>query len=131
MSDNKLLAPLKKRYTKDQIVAAIYNQCGARTYICKELDCTLKQFNKFLDDHQDVKLELIKAREQLVDMAQKALTDSLKSENEQVRLRAAELTLRAYGAEFGAHLSERQAMQVSVDHERKTVDIRTIFGIND
>ena len=121
-----VLPPLDKRYAKDQLEEEITANFGIVTVICAKLDCTPKQFYNTLDK-LNLRECLKQAKQQLVGIAERAILECLHSENEQVKLRAAETTLKSLGKEEWSQAPQVQiAQQIVADKE---LEIKNIFGI--
>lgn len=121
-----VLSALDKRYTRDQLEDQIWENYGIVTVLCAKLDCTPKQFYSTLDK---LKLRecLKQAKQQLVGIAERAIVDCLHSENEQIKLKAAETTLKSLGKEEWSQAPQVQiAQQIVADKE---LEIKNIFGI--
>lgn len=121
-----VLPALDKRYTRDQLEDQIWENYGIVTVLCAKLDCTPKQFYGTLDK---LKLRecLKQAKQQLVGIAERAIVDCLHSENEQIKLKAAETTLKSLGKEEWSQAPQVQiAQQIVADKE---LEIKNIFGI--
>lgn len=125
------LPSVARRYEEDEVLDIIYKCQGVRTTICNELDCTLQQFNVYLRSHPEMKLDLIAARQALIDLAEDVIKKNLTSENEMVRQKAAEFTLKSLGRNEGWCPENVNAMQINVasDNNDTKVQINSIFGI--
>jgi hypothetical protein len=97
------------------------------TLICNQLDCTYKQFYKALD-YYDLRNYLLEAKKQIVGLAEKAIVDCLSSENEAIKMKSAEITLKSLGKQFGWNFSDTQInTQINVNDRETT--IKQIFGV--
>lgn len=121
-----VLPSLEKRYTKEQIEDKIWQNYGIITVLCAVLDCTPKQFYNAVDKFE-LREYLKQAKLQLVGLAEVALIDCLHSQNEQIRLRAAETTLKSLGKEEWSQTPQVQIQQQIVSD--KDLEIKNIFGI--
>lgn len=81
--------------------------------MCAQLDCSYHQLYKCLD-HYGLREELAEAKKNLVGIAEKALLECLQSDNESVKLRAAETTLKSLGKEDGWAQGPQIAQQITV-----------------
>lgn len=126
LQQKAVLEPLHKRYTKEHIEEEIWKSYGIVTILCAKLDCTPKQFYLAIDKFE-LRDCLKQAKSQLVGMAERAIVDCLHSENEQVKLRAAETTLKSLGKDEWSQAPQVQiAQQIVAD---KDLEIKNIFGI--
>lgn len=137
-NDNKLLPQMKNglkpvtppvynRYGKEELQAIIEENYGIVTIICGIIDCNFSQFYKALD-HYNLRECLANAKKNLVSLAEKAVLECLKSQNEQIRLRAAETTLKSLGRGEGWSFDTTQINQ-QINVVDKNADIKNIFGI--
>jgi hypothetical protein len=124
--------PIKHRFKEEEVIAAIHRACGARTFICKALDCTSRQLTNYLDANPHLKQELIEARAAIVDEAEQVIWQALKSEDENIRLKAAIKTVEALGRDRGWALERGQPpMNIQVNVTEKQAEIKAIFGIDE
>ena len=137
-NDNKLLPgfknkltpvmpPLQQRFTKEELQTIIEQNYGVITVLCNFLDCTYAQFYKAID-HYNLRDCLANAKKNLVSLAEKAILDCLKSQNENIKLKAAETTLRSLGKNDGWGV-EGTTINQQINVVDKDTDIKTIFGI--
>ena len=123
-----VLDPIPKRYTKEQFTTEIEANYGIVTLLCAKLDCTAKQFYKAID-YWKLRDFLKDCKKGLVGLAEKAILDCLMSDNENIRLRAAETTLKSLGKdEWNESPQVQIAQQINVT-DKETV-IKDIFGID-
>ena len=125
---NAVLPSLEKRYTKEEVEKVIEENYGILTIICPILDCTPKQFYKAIDKW-NLREELKEAKNNLVGVAEKAILDCLRSENENIKLKSAEITLKSLGKETWSQTPQVQIQQNIVSDEEKKIEIKNIFGI--
>ena len=137
-NDNKLLPQMKnglkpvlpavhKRFTKAELQTIIEQNYGIVTICCAQIDCTFAQFYKAIDKY-NLRDCLASAKKNLVSLAEKAVLDCLSSQNEQVKLRAAETTLRSLGKTEGWSFDTTQINQ-QINIQDKTAEIKNIFSI--
>lgn len=137
MSDNLIPAfknnlkyvtpPVYQRYTKEELEEIIEKYYGITTIICGIVDCTYKQLYKAID-YYDLREYLADSKKQLVGMAEKAILECLASQNEQVKLRAAETTLKSLGKADGWNF-DNTTIQQNINITDKETEIKNIFGI--
>ena len=125
---NSVLPAVYKRYTKEEIEKVIEENYGIVTIICNLLDCTAKQFYKAVDKY-GLREELKEAKNNLVSVAEKAILDCLRSENENIKLKSAEITLKSLGKDTWSQTPQVQIQQNIVSDEEKKIEIKNIFGI--
>ena len=123
-----VLPSLEKRYTKEEVEKVIEENYGILTIICDLLDCTAKQFYNAVDKW-GLRDHLKEAKQSLVGVAEKAILDCLKSENENIKLKSAEITLKSLGKETWSQTPQVQITQNVVSDEEKKIEIKNIFGI--
>ena len=125
---NSVLPAVYKRYTKEEVEKVIEDNYGIVTIICNLLDCTAKQFYKAVDKY-GLRDELKEAKQSLVGVAEKAILDCLRSENENIKLKSAEITLKSLGKDTWSQTPQVQITQNVVSDEEKKIEIKNIFGI--
>ena len=125
---NSVLTAVYKRYTKEEVEKVIEDNYGIVTLICNLLDCTAKQFYKAVDKY-GLRDELKEAKNNLVSVAEKAILDCLRSENENIKLKSAEITLKSLGKDTWSQAPQVQIQQNIVSDEEKKIEIKNIFGI--
>lgn len=126
------LSMLEKRYTNEEIEQTILKMHGVVTYICSALDCTYRQFEEYLGRNIEMKDVLNKAKESLIDYAEHTLIDCLNSDDEKIKLNAAEFVLKGPGKKRGWSQNEISLLQsAELDEEGKIKKIKTIFGMPD
>lgn len=103
------------------------NNYGIVTIICSLLDCTYKQFYNALD-HYDLRGKLLEAKQAMVGLAEEAIIKSLQSNNESIRLKSAEITLKSLGRDFGWGTNDVIINQ-QINTSEKSTQIKNIFGI--
>lgn len=69
---------------------------GIITILCAKLDCTARQFYNAVDEWK-LRDYLKDCKKNLVGLAEKAIIECLASQNENIKLRAAETTLKSLG----------------------------------
>ena len=137
-NDNKLLPQMKnglkpvlpavhKRFSKDELQQIIEQNYGIVTICCAQIDCTFAQFYKAIT-HYNLRDCLANAKKNLVSLAEKAVLDCLSSENENIKLKAAETTLKSLGKTAGWNFDTTQINQ-QINVVDKDTNIKTIFGI--
>ena len=137
-NDNKLLPgfknklkpvmpPLQQRFTKEELQTIIEENYGIVTICCGILDCTYAQFYKAID-YFKLRDCLAESKKLLVSLAEKTILDCLSSQNEQIKLRAAETTLKSLGRGEGWSFDTTQINQ-QINISDKNADIKNIFGI--
>ena len=137
-NDNKLLPQMKnglkpvlpavhKRFTKEELQAIIEENYGIVTVICGLIDCTYAQFYKAID-YFKLRDFLAESKKRLVSLAEKAVLDCLSSQNENIKLKASEITLKSLGKTEGWSFDTTQIKQ-QINISDKNADIKTIFGI--
>lgn len=125
---NAVLPAIEKRYTKEEVERIIEENYGILTIICGLLDCTPKQLYKAIDKW-NLRDALKDAKNNLVGVAEKAILDCLRSENENIKLKSAEITLKSLGKETWSQTPQVQITQNLVSDEEKKIEIKNIFGI--
>lgn len=125
---NAVLPAVYKRYTKEEVEKVIEENYGIVTIICSLLDCTPKQFYKAVDKW-GLRDHLKEAKNNLVGVAEKAILDCLRSDNENIKLKSAEITLKSLGKETWSQNPQVQITQNVVSDEEKKIEIKNIFGI--
>ena len=123
-----VLPSLEKRYTKEEVEKVIEENYGILTIICDLLDCTAKQFYNAVDKWE-LRDSLKDAKNNLVSVAEKAILDCLRSENENIKLKSAEITLKSLGKDTWSQSPQVQITQNVVSDEEKKIEIKNIFGI--
>ena len=123
-----VLPSLEKRYTKEEVEKVIEDNYGIVTLICNLLDCTAKQFYNAVDKF-GLRDHLKDAKQSLVGVAEKAILDCLRSQNETIKLKSAEITLKSLGKETWSQTPQVQITQNVVSDEEKKIEIKNIFGI--
>ena len=123
-----VLPSLEKRYTKEEVEKVIEDNYGTFTIICDLLDCTAKQFYNAVDKF-GLRDHLKESKNNLVSVAEKAILDCLRSENENIKLKSAEITLKSLGKETWSQTPQVQITQNIVSDEEKKIEIKNIFGI--
>lgn len=124
---NFVTPPVYQRYTKEELEAIIEKYYGITTIICGIVDCTYKQLYKAID-YYDLREYLADSKKQLVGMAEKAILECLASQNEQVKLRASETTLKSLGKADGWNF-DNTTIQQNINITDKETEIKNIFGI--
>ena len=118
------LPPAYQRWTRDEVLECINRNYGIVTLLCAQLDCSYKQLYNCID-HYGLREELAEAKKNLVGIAESALLECLHSENEQIKLRAAETTLKSLDKEtWGQGPQIAQQITFSGDN---TAEIKQIF----
>ena len=137
-NENKLLPGFKnklkpvmpavhKRFTKEELQTIIEENYGVVTVLCNVLDCNFSQFYKALD-YYNLRECLANAKKNLVGLAEKAVLECLTSQNEQIKLKAAETTLKSLGKTEGWSFDNTTINQ-QINVGDKATEIKTIFGI--
>lgn len=124
-----VLPSIEKRYTKEEVEKVIEENYGIVTIICDLLDCTARQFYKAVDKW-GLRDHLKESKNNLVSVAEKAILDCLRSENENIKLKSAEITLKSLGKDTWSQTPQVQITQNVVSDEEKKIEIKNIFGIN-
>ena len=119
--------PVARRYTKEQLEEIIEKYYGITTIICGIVDCNYRQLYKAID-HYDLRQHLADSKKQLVGIAEKAILDCLASQNEQIKLRAAETTLKSLGKADGWNF-DSQVINQQINVTDKETEIKNIFNI--
>ena len=125
---NAVLPSIEKRYTREELERVIEENYGILTIICPILDCTPKQLYRAIDKW-NLREELKEAKNNLVGVAEKAILDCLRSENENIKLKSAEITLKSLGKDTWSQTPQVQITQNVVSDEEKKIEIKNIFGI--
>ena len=123
-----VLPPVCKRFTKEEVERIIDENYGILTLVCGLLDCTPKQFYNAVDKW-DLRDHLKEAKNQLVGVAEQAILDCLHSDNENIKLKSAEITLKSLGKDTWSQAPQVQIQQNIVSDEEKKIEIKNIFGI--
>ena len=134
MKTNKTLPAIKKRYSYDKVVDVIQKSEGVRTTICKLLDCSQTQLRNYLEEHPELKQVMLDAREQILDLAESVIRENLtQTENQELRQKAAEFTLKTIGRHRGWAIGDYPAMQVNVSKtgDDIRVQLNTLFGMSE
>ena len=122
-----VLPAVHKRFTKEELQAIIEENFGITTVICGLLDCTYAQLYRAID-HYGLREFLGESKKRLVGIAENAILECLSSQNEQIKLRAAELTLKSLGKNDGWG-TEGTTINQQINISDKTSEIKNIFGI--
>ena len=123
-----VLPPVCKRFTKEEVEHIIDENYGILTLVCGLLDCTPKQFYNAVDK-LGLRDHLKEAKNQLVGVAEEAILDCLHSDNENIKLKSAEITLKSLGKDTWSQAPQVQIQQNIVSDEQKKIEIKNIFGI--
>ena len=123
-----VLPPVYKRFTKEEVERIIDENYGILTLVCGLLDCTPKQFYIAVDKW-GLRDHLKEAKNQLVGVAEEAILDCLHSDNENIKLKSAEITLKSLGKDTWSQAPQVQIQQNIVSDEEKKIEIKNIFGI--
>ena len=120
--------PVFKRFTKEELQTIIEENYGVVTVLCGILDCTYAQFYKAVDYYK-LRDCLAESKSRLVSLAEKAVLECLTSQNEQIKLKAAETTLKSLGKNEGWGV-EGTTINQQINVVDKTAEIKNIFGIS-
>ena len=120
--------PVYKRFTKEELQTIIEENYGITTIICGIIDCNFSQFYKAVDYYK-LRDCLAESKSRLVSLAEKAILDCLSSQNENIKLKASEITLKSLGRGEGWSFDTTQINQ-QINVVDKDTDIKTIFGIS-
>lgn len=123
-----VMPPVCKRFTKEEVERIIDENYGILTLVCGLLDCTPKQFYIAVDKW-GLRDHLKEAKSQLVGVAEEAILDCLHSDNENIKLKSAEITLKSLGKDTWSQAPQVQITQNVVSDEEKKIEIKNIFGI--
>ena len=123
-----VLPAVHKRFSKEQLQQIIEENYGIVTICCAQIDCTYAQFYKAIT-HYNLRDCLANAKKNLVSLAEKAILDCLKSQNDTIKLKAAETTLKSLGKTEGWSFDTTQINQ-QINVVDKDTDIKNIFGIS-
>ena len=123
-----VMPPVCKRFTKEEVERIIDENYGILTLVCGLLDCTPKQFYIAVDKW-GLRDHLKEAKNQLVGVAEEAILDCLHSDNENIKLKSAEITLKSLGKDTWSQAPQVQITQNVVSDEEKKIEIKNIFGI--
>lgn len=123
-----VMPPVCKRFTKEEVERIIDENYGILTLVCGILDCTPKQFYIAVDKW-GLRDHLKEAKNQLVGVAEEAILDCLHSDNENIKLKSAEITLKSLGKDTWSQAPQVQITQNVVSDEEKKIEIKNIFGI--
>lgn len=124
---SQILPAVHERFTKEEVEDTIMNNYGIVTIICCLLDCNYKQFYNALD-YYDLRGKLIEAKQAMVSLAESAVIDCLNSKRETVKLRAAEITLKSLGQNFGWN-GDKTIINQQINMGEKEAEIKNIFGV--
>lgn len=89
----KTFPAISKRYTDEEVYNLFKKYCGNISAITNALDCTLAQFEYWLNRNPERKIQLQKSREYLVDYAETTLVNLLQSQDPKVQLETAKFIL--------------------------------------
>ena len=128
LNKKAVMPPVCKRFTKEEVERIIDENYGILTLVCGLLDCTPKQFYNAVDKW-DLRDHLKEAKNQLVGVAEQAILDCLHSDNENIKLKSAEITLKSLGKDTWSQAPQVQIQQNIVSDEEKKIEIKNIFGI--
>lgn len=123
-----VMPPVCKRFKKEEVERIIDENYGILTLVCGLLDCTPKQFYIAVDKW-GLRDHLKEAKNQLVGVAEEAILDCLHSDNENIKLKSAEITLKSLGKDTWSQAPQVQITQNVVSDEEKKIEIKNIFGI--
>lgn len=124
---NFVTPPVYQRYTKEELEKIIEKYYGITTIICGIVDCNYRQLYKAID-HYDLRQHLADSKKQLVGIAEKAILECLASQNEQIKLRAAETTLKSLGKADGWNF-DGPTINQQINVSDRSTEIKNIFGI--
>ena len=122
-----VLPAVHKRFSKEELQQIIEDNYGIVTICCAQIDCTYAQFYKAIT-HYNLRECLANAKKNLVSLAEKAVLECLKSQNENIKLKASEITLKSLGRGEGWSFDTTQINQ-QINISDKNADIKNIFGI--
>ena len=128
LNKKAVMPPVCKRFTKEEVERIINENYGILTLVCGLLDCTPKQFYNAVDKW-GLRDYLKEAKNQLVGVAEQAILDCLHSDNENIKLKSAEITLKSLGKDTWSQAPQVQIQQNIVSDEEKKIEIKNIFGI--
>lgn len=128
LNKKAVMPPVCKRFTKEEVERIIDENYGILTLVCGLLDCTPKQFYNAVDK-LGLRDHLKEAKNQLVGVAEEAILDCLHSDNENIKLKSAEITLKSLGKDTWSQAPQVQITQNVVSDEEKKIEIKNIFGI--
>ena len=123
-----VMPPVCKRFKKEEVERIIDENYGILTLVCGLLDCTPKQFYNAVDKW-GLSDPLKEAKNQLVGVAEEAILDCLHSDNENIKLKSAEITLKSLGKDTWSQAPQVKIQQNIVSDEEKKIEIKNIFGI--
>ena len=122
-----VLPPLQQRFTKEELQTIIEQNYGVVTVLCNVLDCNFSQFYKAID-YFKLRDFLAESKKRLVGLAENAILECLKSQNENIKLKASEITLKSLGKTEGWSFDTTQINQ-QINVVDKTAEIKNIFSI--
>ena len=120
--------PVYKRFRKEELQTIIEENFGITTVLCGVLDCTYAQLYRAID-HYNLRDCLTSAKKNLVGIAENAILDCLQSQNENIKLKASEITLKSLGKTSGWNFDNTTINQ-QINVVDKTAEIKNIFGIS-
>ena len=123
-----VLPPVYNRFTKEELQTIIEDNFGITTVICGIIDCTYAQLYRAID-HYNLRECLANAKKNLVGLAESAILDCLSSQTEQIKLRAAETTLKSLGRGEGWNFDNTTQINQQINIQDKTAEIKNIFSI--
>ena len=123
-----VMPPVWKRFKKEEVEHIIDENYGILTLVCGLLDCTPKQFYNAVDKW-GLRDHLKEAKSNLVGVAEEAILDCLHSDNESIKLKSAEITLKSLGKDTWSQAPQVQIQQNIVSDEETKVKIQNIFGL--
>ena len=124
---NQVLPAVHQRFTKEELEEIIIDNYGIVTIICGLVDCTYKQFYNALD-YYDLRGKLLEAKQAMVGLAEETIIQCLNSNRETTKLKAAEITLKSLGQNFGWS-TDKTVINQQINVADKETEIKNIFGV--
>lgn len=119
------LPTLTKRYTLEQIAAAIRKNYGTLTYTCLDLDCSIQQLEYTFRKYPQLQEVRQEARASIIDLAEKKIVEAMESGN----INAVLYTLKTLGSKRGWQENQKvEVAQLTADEQKRKIE--EIFGLS-
>ena len=123
----QVMPPVYDRFTKEELEEIITDNYGIVTIICGLVDCTYKQLYNALD-YYNLRGKLMEAKQAMVGLAEETIIQCLNSDRETTKLKAAEITLKSLGQNFGWS-GDKTIINQQINVGDKETEVRNIFGV--
>lgn len=124
---NTDLETIESKFAPQEVIDIVDRHFGMVSFVLKALDCTQEQWCQYLKDHREVQYRMQQKEDELVDLATVAVVDNLRSQNEQIKQRAAETILKGLGKKRG--WADSPTVVQNISSSDKEISVKNIFGI--